>query len=412
MRAVFIHISGIKRGQRETIGEPQISVGRAPTSTLAFAPTDTRASAHHAEINFDGTGYVLRDAGSTNGTFVNGRRVYSARLRPGDVIEFGTGGPQVQFDHEGDAEPALSVPLARTQALDNVSRGNGFGPQTPAKEFGRTTVRLMIDHAVKKSSTQFRLLVATLVVLVVALMGLVAYLVFRPSPPPASFDFREIARRNQAAVVYIYVRFTLTDENGTPIEEDAATGSGFVVSGNGHIVTNRHVVRLWEYDPTWVRNGYKGVVREIKIVFADQNPDSARPVELVRLSDSVDTDIAVLRVTPFEGMPYLKDFNRDTESLGQGDPVAVIGYPLGKDLFVFTNAKNAETSLSTGVISRVSRTKIQIDAAANQGNSGGPIFDSRGRVIAVLTQGLASMNAQNINFGTPIDEALKLVPAG
>jgi S1-C subfamily serine protease len=242
-------------------------------------------------------------------------------------------------------------------------------------------------------------------------MSVVVYLVFRPTAPP-TFDFRDIAHRNQAAVVYIYVRFTLTDENGSPIEEDAATGSGFVVSPNGHIVTNRHVVQLWEYDPTWVRNGYKGIVREIKIVFADQNPDSARAGEVVRLSDSVDTDIAVLRVPPFEGMPYLKDFNRDTETLGQGDPVAVIGYPLGKDLFEFTQAKNAETSLSTGVISRVSRTKIQIDAAANQGNSGGPIFDSRGRVIAVLTQGLASMNAQNINFGTPIEEALKLVPAG
>ena len=411
MRAVFTHISGLKRGQRETIGEPQISVGRAPTSTLAFAPTDTRASAHHAEISYDGTGYVLRDAGSTNGTYVNGRRVYSARLRSGDVIEFGTGGPQVQFDLEGEAEPAVVLPVAPTQALDTVSRGNGFGPQTSSKEFGRTTVRLMIDHAVKKSSTQFRALVATLVVLVVTLMGAVLYLVFRPAPAPA-FDFREIASRNQAAVVFIYVRFTLTDDQGTPIEEEAATGSGFVVSPQGHIVTNRHVLQLWEYDPTWVRNGYKGVVKEIRIVFADQIPDAARPGELVRLSDSVDTDIAILRVQPFEGMPHLTDFNRDTAALGQGDPVAVIGYPLGKELFEFTQAKTAQTSLSTGVISRVSRTKIQIDAAANQGNSGGPIFDSRGRVIAVLTQGLAAMNAQNINFGTPIDEALKLVPAG
>ena len=102
MRAVFTHITGIKRGQRETIDEPQISVGRAPSTVLAFAPADTRASAHHAEIAFDGTGYVLRDAGSTNGTYVNNRRVYSARLKPGDVIEFGTGGPRVQFDLESE----------------------------------------------------------------------------------------------------------------------------------------------------------------------------------------------------------------------------------------------------------------------------------------------------------------------
>jgi S1-C subfamily serine protease len=246
-------------------------------------------------------------------------------------------------------------------------------------------------------------------VLVVALMSVVAYLALRPAPA-AAFDPREIARENQGAVVFIYVKYTLTDENGTPIQEEAATGSGFVVTPNGHIVTNRHVVHLWEYDPTWVRNRYKGIIKEIKIVFADQSPDAARPGELVRISASTDTDVAIVRVAPFEGMPYLTSFNADTSSLGQGDPVVVIGYPLGKELFEFTQAKSAQTSLTAGVISKVTPKKIQIDAAANSGNSGGPIFDSRGRVIAVLTQGLASFNAQNINFGTPIDAALALLP--
>lgn len=412
MRAVFTHISGLKRGQREIVGEPQISVGRAPTSTLAFAPTDTRASAHHAEINFDGSGYVIRDAGSTNGTYVNGRRVYSARLKPGDVIEFGTGGPQVQFDLEGEPVAVVPVTVAPTQALDTVSRGNGAGAPPVSKEFGRTTVRLMIDHAVKKSSTQFRLLVGTLATLVLALMVVVAYLSFRSATavPTASDPFPAIARDNQAAVVFIYVRFTLTDAKGTPIEEDAATGSGFVVSPNGYIVTNRHVLQLWEYDPVWVKNNYKGIIREIKIVFADHSQDEARQGEVVRISDSTDTDVAVLRVQPFQNMPYLKQFNRDVATLSQGDRIAVIGYPLGKELFTFTQAKTAETSLSTGVISKVTPRKIQIDASANPGNSGGPIFDARGRVVAVLTQGLASLSAQNINFGTPIDEALALVP--
>jgi S1-C subfamily serine protease len=268
----------------------------------------------------------------------------------------------------------------------------------------------MIDRAVKKSSTQFRLMVATLVVLVITLMSVVTYLAFFKSAPPSGFDFREIARRNQAAVVFIYVRFTLMDENGNAIDEEAATGSGFVVSPKGYIVTNRHVLQLWEYDPAWVRNHYKGSITQIKVVFADQNPDDARPGEVVRISDSTDTDLAILRVPAFEGMPTITEFDRDASSLSQGDPVAVIGYPLGKELFEFTQAKTAQTSLSTGVISRISASKIQIDAAANPGNSGGPIFDSRGRCIAVLTQGLAALNAQNINFGTPIGAALDMVP--
>lgn len=409
MRAVFTHITGLKRGQREVIAEANISAGRAPTSALAFAPTDTRASAHHAEISFDGSGYVLRDTGSTNGTYVNGQRVYTTRLASGDLIEFGTGGPQVQFEVEGEASSALVV--AKTQALDRASAGLSTVPSqtTTSKEFGRTTVRLMIDRAVKKTSTQFRVMVTTLTILVVALMAAVGYLAFRPAFQPA-FDPKGIAAKNQAAVVFIYVKFTLLDENGQPIDTEAATGSGFVVSPDGYIVTNRHVVQLWEYDPTWVRNHYKGQIQEIKIVFADRSQDDAKPVEVVRLSDSVDTDVAILRVQPFQGMPVLSSFNSDVASLSQGDPVVVIGYPLGQTLFVFTKTQTAQTSLTAGVISKVSPTKIQIDAAANSGNSGGPVFDAKGRVIAVLTQGLASLNAQNINFGTPIDAALALVP--
>jgi S1-C subfamily serine protease len=113
-------------------------------------------------------------------------------------------------------------------------------------------------------------------------------------------------------------------------------------------------------------------------------------------------------------MPVIRSFNRDLGTLQQGNPVGVIGYPLGADLFEFRGAKKAETSFSQGFVSRVTPTKIQIDAAANPGNSGGPVLDAQGRVIGVLTQGLGKMGAQNINFATPIGVALDLaaVPAG
>ena len=410
MRAVFTHIAGLKAGQRVIIEDETISIGRAPTSALTFAPADTRASAHHAEIEIDAGNYVLRDAGSTNGTFLNGRRISTARLKPGDVIEFGTGGPQVQFDIDGPIDSTLAGSVAPTQMLEQPSKSRPDGVRT-GKEFGRTTVRLMIDRAVDKSSTRFRVMVATLSILVIALMGAVGYLVFRPGTP-AGYDFSEIARKHQSAVVFIYVRFTLMDENGTPIEENAATGSGFVVNTRGDIITNRHVLQLWEYEPNWVRNHYKGALKEIKVVFADHSPDDALAGQVVKISDSTDVDLAVLRIQPYGGMPVISSFNRDINSLSQGDPVAVIGYPLGKDLFDITKAKTAETSLSQGVISKVSALKIQIDASANPGNSGGPIFDQRGRVIAVMTQGLASLNAQNINFGTPIGDALDMLPPG
>jgi S1-C subfamily serine protease len=401
MVAVFTHIAGVKRGQREATTEHQITVGRAPTNTVSFAPTDTRASAHHAEIDFDGSGWVLRDAGSTNGTFVNGQRVHSARLRPGDIIEFGTGGPKLQFE----VEPAGGqLPPTMVKTESGMDPGLRTGP---GKEFGRTTVRLMIEHAVKKSSTQFRTMVAALVALVVVLSATTLLLAFR-ARQNTPVDFRAVARENQGAVVFVYVRFMLRDDRGTPIGENASTGSGFVVSPEGHIITNRHVVRLWEYEPEWTRNNYTGEVREVKVIFADHNSNDAVPAEVVELSDSQDLDVAILRVPPFPGMPVLRNFNRDVSSLSQGDAVAVIGYPFGAELFEFTKAQKAETSFSQGHISKVTPGKIQIDAPANPGNSGGPIFDEEGRVIGILTQGLASMGAQNINFGTPIGQALDL----
>jgi S1-C subfamily serine protease len=405
MAAVFTHIAGVKRGQREVAGGHQITVGRAPTNTLSFAPTDTRASAHHAEIAFDGSGWVLRDAGSTNGTFVNGQRVHSARLNPGDIIEFGTGGPQLQFGVEPDV-------AGHPPAFVETESGSGPPPRPAAapisKEFGRTTMRLMIEHAVEKSSTQFRVMVVALVALVILLSATTLLLAFKSSPLAPS-DFRAIARENQGAVVFIYVRFLLVDDRGRPVQESASTGSGFMVSPEGHIITNRHVVRLWEYEPEWTRNEYTGEIREIKVVFADHDSNDAIAAEIVQVSDSHDTDVAILRVPPFADMPVLHNFNRDVSSLSQGDPVGVIGYPFGAELFEFTKAKKAETSFSQGHISKVTPSKIQVDAPANPGNSGGPIFDEEGRVIGILTQGLASMGAQNINFGTPIGHALDML---
>jgi S1-C subfamily serine protease len=413
MQAVFSHISGVKRGQRETVADDRITVGRAPTNVLAFAPTDTRASAHHAEIVREDDTYVLRDAGSTNGTFVNGQRVYHARLKSGDVIEFGTGGPKVQFSMESDAGAPIGDFLPRTETLSTATVASAAAAARATdkdKEYGRTTMRLMVDYAVKKSSTQFRLLVSILSFLVVALTALTgyfAYLTYIGQQQPT--DFRLIARENQGAVVFISVRYMLIDERGQGVEEYVSNGSGFVVSPEGYIVSNRHVVHLWEFDPQQSKKNYKGDIRDVKVLFADHNPNDAIPAEIVRLSEDPNADIAILKVKPFDGMPVLTKFNTDTSTLSQGDLVAVIGYPLGADLFQFTKATKAETSFSQGVISKITEDKIQIDAAAYPGNSGGPIFDEHGRVIGILTQGLGTMGAQNINFGTPIGVALKLL---
>jgi pSer/pThr/pTyr-binding forkhead associated (FHA) protein len=82
-------------GQRVVLGEFVLTIGRLPECTITLA--DTNVSRKHAEVRPDGSGYVVSDLGSTNGTFVNGMRITQHELSDGDVITFG-GATKITFE--------------------------------------------------------------------------------------------------------------------------------------------------------------------------------------------------------------------------------------------------------------------------------------------------------------------------
>lgn len=98
MDIIAKHLAGEKQGTSELFTELPVSIGRAPSNHLQLAINDVRASAQHAVIEADGHQIVIRDAGSTNGTFVNGRLIRKSALRTKDIVEFGSGGPKLQFE--------------------------------------------------------------------------------------------------------------------------------------------------------------------------------------------------------------------------------------------------------------------------------------------------------------------------
>ena len=163
-----------------------------------------------------------------------------------------------------------------------------------------------------------------------------------------------------------------------------ATGSGFVVDADGHIVTAAHVV--------------DGASR-ITIRFSD---GTSRVATLLGKDDA--TDLAVLKVDP-SGLTLHPLALGSSASLKVGDPVAAIGSPFGY-----------ASSLSTGIVSGLDRTieapngftvahAIQTDAALNPGNSGGPILDADGRVIGIADQIATGGTEQSagVGFAVPID---------
>ncbi|MBX7218606.1 MAG: FHA domain-containing protein [Blastocatellia bacterium] len=96
LEAVFT--VGLRAGERVTVVDFPATIGRDPNSTLPMALNDTLASTRHAQLNFNGRNFSLRDVGSTNGTYYQGRRIKEMMISHGDTIEFGIGGPQIRFE--------------------------------------------------------------------------------------------------------------------------------------------------------------------------------------------------------------------------------------------------------------------------------------------------------------------------
>jgi S1-C subfamily serine protease len=170
-------------------------------------------------------------------------------------------------------------------------------------------------------------------------------------------------------------------------------GSGFVVDGDGVILTSAHVI-------TSAGSGDEvTAARSVIVEFSDGERVAAEIVGWDLFADA-----GVLRVDPVAHTLTPLPFG-NSSSLAVGDPVAAIGSPFGN-----------QGSLAVGVVSAIGRSvptltsgysltdAIQIDAPINRGNSGGPLFDARGRVVGVNAQIRSdSGNAEGVGFAVPVD---------
>jgi serine protease Do len=170
---------------------------------------------------------------------------------------------------------------------------------------------------------------------------------------------------------------------GNPSVPFRGQGSGFIISGDGLILTNAHVVRG---------------AKEVTVNLTDRREFSAR----VLGSDPV-TDIAVLKIDA-KDLPVVRLGN--PQQLEVGDPVLAIGSPFG-----------FEQTATQGIVSAKGRSLpgdavvpfIQTDAAVNPGNSGGPLIDGSGSVVGINAQIYSQSGGyMGLAFAIPIDVALKV----
>jgi S1-C subfamily serine protease len=203
---------------------------------------------------------------------------------------------------------------------------------------------------------------------------------------PSAFDPAALYAARSDGVVTIYANLGA---------DGSSQGSGFVVDGDGLILTNAHVITNVAESRT---------VRGASAVYVEFSDGDRARADIVGWD--LFSDVAVVRVSASDHRLSPVPLGNSSTVL-VGEPVAAIGSPFGQ-----------QTSLSVGVVSATGRSidsltsgfavanAIQVDAPINRGNSGGPLFDAEGRVIGINAQiESTSGTAEGVGFAIPINIA-------
>ena len=169
----------------------------------------------------------------------------------------------------------------------------------------------------------------------------------------------------------------------------AVAGSGFIIDEDGYILTNYHVVE----------EAYEGNY-DVSVVLYDGTEYAA---EIVGFDE--DTDIAVLKI---EATGLMAAELGDSENLTVGQIVYTVGNPLGELSYTMTSGIISARDRAITTEADVAVNMFQIDAAVNEGNSGGPVYNSQGQVIGIVTAKYSSTGVEGLGFAIPISDAVHI----
>lgn len=461
MKAQFKFLSGARAGQIEAFRKGYIGLGRHPLSDVRFdVERDLDVSSRHAAIVRKTEGFIIQDLGSRNGTFVNGKRISGdTLLADGDVIGFGTNGPAVEFAViEADGEAAST---AGAEALaERASSPRQVFRASPRPTPSRQSTGIRIAAEVARQTAQLRRTTKVLIGLLLVVgtgftwlqwdgrrranellqLQLRADSLMREARAMSSqfrselqgvrdglkasqdettrlrrelaasggdassvarlrseleaaerrqralagavggVDYRAVSHQNQDAVAIVLVEYT---------DGERFSGTAFAIDSMGTMITNKHIL---------VGEDGTKTPRRLGVTFSG----STQFWRAEMIGVSPEADIGVLRVLIKGGTPRVRGLAQTREGIERGDPVAILGYPLGFDLPMEARGGRpiAEPTLTVGTVSKALTSVVQVDAYGAPGSSGSPIFDREGKVIAVLYGGERESNGKII-FAVP-----------
>lgn len=197
----------------------------------------------------------------------------------------------------------------------------------------------------------------------------------------------EIVKKAKPSVVGISSKFG---------ESSVGTGTGIIMSPDGYIVTNAHVVQN-------LQDGKRTPAESVTVVLADK---TEYPAEIIGADSR--TDLAVVKIDG-KGKRFTAAEFGDSGRLSEGELAVAIGNPLGFELYGSASCGIISALNRTITIDEYSMTLIQTDAAINPGNSGGPLLNSCGQVVGINSSKIISDHAEGLGFAIPIASAKPVI---
>lgn len=473
MRVEFRITGGARAGQREVFDKSVIAIGRHPMNDLRFdVEKDTDVSSKHAEIRIVGETVTLRDLGSTNGTFVNGRRLAGEHLlATGDTIGFGAEGARAEIRFP--VADAVAAPERRSGPYTQRDLRAGIAPVPPSTPPRRdTTAR--IAEAVEAQTGKMRTMIGALAGLVIVGVGLaywagnrgsaeakqqIVALLQRNDSLAKMFDATvtqlrgksesvdsalvaarregdDLRRRLQAAAAggnSAEVATLSSDLQASADRQRALMGAvkldwetvdarnasamAFIVvdlgeegnvSGTGFNVSPSGLIVTNRHV---VRDSKGQPARRVAVKF-DGSEGGFKRGHVVKVSET--DELAWIKLDADGGGPYptIQGIAR-SPVVRVGMPVALIGYPLGTGTAGMggdINTLKPVSTLTVGTASKVLKDTLQLDVYAAQGSSGSPVFNAQGMVIGVLFGSPTESNGRII-YAVPSSKLAAQMPA-